>query len=239
MKLENLKFTCVIAFIALIVFSTISYATETAIKLDGDETIAPGEVKNLVLKMNCEESVGVIEGTINCDSNIQIVNIGTEYNGWTITYNEENGKFIAMKPDGAKESDVLQMSYQLKDDSSEGQVKINNVKLTTISYDIKDVSGEISKIVKLGEVQPVNSDTENSENSNSTESADNGKSTGESTSTTATDASSNLYTAGDSTTAKTILPNTGKTLLVIAIITIIIINVALTIKKLKEYEDVK
>ena len=78
--------------LAIILFEHRIYAINTQIELIGENEVEAGEKQTINMKITSRDSIGVIEGIIECDSNIDNFEVTSNYNGWTATYNESNGK---------------------------------------------------------------------------------------------------------------------------------------------------
>ncbi len=138
-----------------------------------------GSDNTITIEIANNEKVGVIEGVISHDAGIKQIEISSNYNGWIAIYNEETGKFNALKPEGTNKEEVLQITYQLDQQALQGTITVEDIELTTISYNTIDVGNNISKTIKK---ENKNANESNSGGSSSKVSGTNGETRGNRTS---------------------------------------------------------
>lgn len=127
----------------------------------------------ITIEITSSEKIGVIEGNISHDAGISQVKVSSSYNGWTATYNEETGKFNAFKAEGTNNEEVLQITYQLNSNSSQGTIEAKDINLTTISYKTIEVENIRKTIQKVNNtIANNNATTDNTRNSSVTKSTE-------------------------------------------------------------------
>lgn len=144
--MKNKKFIIIIFFTILFV-SNIALANSNSVQFNGNNEVTVGEENVITLKIQNNEPIGVIEGIINYDSNIKDLKVSSSYNGWTATYNDKTGKFNAFNAEGTSNGDVLQITYKLSENASKGSIMLNNIQLTTISYETIEIKDTIEKTI--------------------------------------------------------------------------------------------
>lgn len=139
--------------IALVVFCLVLFcslsvlAAGSTVEWVGDSEVTPGQTQTLMLKVKSNNKVGVIDGIIVYDSNIENVKISSTYNEWTTNYNSASGKFNTFKAEGTEEGEVLKLTYNLKSGATSGTITLSGAKITTTDYESESVSGNITKTV--------------------------------------------------------------------------------------------
>ena len=148
-----MKKSFIIIFLVLIMsilMGTCVIATETTINLEGSTTVPPGGTSTLNLKISSEETIGVISGKIEYDSNIDNIILSAK-NNWTVTYNSETGVFNAYKAEGAKIEEIMEIKYTVSDTVSLGTIKVDDIKMVNINYELKSVES-ITKEINIQKV---------------------------------------------------------------------------------------
>lgn len=146
------------------------YAAEVSISFKGDSEVEAGKEQVIYISVSNETEIGVIQGKISGDANIEIVNIEAKDNNWTVNYNSTTKEFNAYYADGVKSGDVLAVKYKLKTGAIKGTIKLSEIELTTISYETVNKT-DIEKTItaKAGS----NSDDSKNENENGSNSGNN------------------------------------------------------------------
>ena len=148
-----MKKSFIIIFLVLIMsilMGTCVIATETTINLEGSTTVPPGGTSTLNLKISSEETIGVISGKIEYDSNINNIILSAK-NNWTVTYNSETGVFNVYKAEGAKIEEIMEIKYTVSDTVSLGTIKVDDIKMVNINYELKSVES-ITKEINIQKV---------------------------------------------------------------------------------------
>lgn len=210
----------IIIFILILCSATKIYATNTLIQFGGKDELLSGQIQVVTLNIKTEENVGVIQGTLNCDSGITDLYINSNYNGWLVTYNKESGKFNAFNATGTKDGDVLQLSYKLKDNAQKGKIEVKDIELTTTSYKTIEVAENVVKNVNKVEIE------KEPDNNNDTDDAKQGNT---------------IVQPGkkDNTISSEILPATGKSIVIIIAIILGFTVMIIIGKKVKEYKEIR
>ena len=107
--------------------------TQQKLEIIGDNSALTGETKILTVKLSTDELIGVVSGKIAKTNNISNIEL-TGQNGWKLTYNKDTGTFNIYKEDGAKEGDLLQITYTAGNEEGTGKITLTNLKLTNLQY---------------------------------------------------------------------------------------------------------
>ena len=132
-------------------FSTSDIIQNSDILLIGDESAYTSETKTITVKLSSNDQIGVVSGIIKTNeyiTNIQLKGV----NGWAIESNpkEEGIIFNLRKADGAKEEDILEITYTAANKEGTGNISLTNLNITNIQYQTQkqeDIKKEI-KIIK-------------------------------------------------------------------------------------------
>lgn len=156
------------------------YAAEASISFKGDSEVEADKEQVVYINVSNETEIGVIQGKISGDANIEIVNIEAKDNNWTVNYNSTTKEFNAYFAEGTKSGDVLAVKYKLKTGATKGTITLSNIELTTITYETVNKT-DIEKTVtaKAGS----NSDDSKNESGNGSSSESNNESNNSSAST--------------------------------------------------------
>lgn len=138
--------TLIIA-IMMMAISTIIYAAEPQITLEGDSTIEPGKTKILTVKVTSDNEVGTVSGKIEKSENISEIKVAGK-NNWNLTYNQNEGTFVIYKAEGSKSEEIMTIEYTVANEEGTANIKVSNLKLTTLDYETKDAE-DISKDVTI------------------------------------------------------------------------------------------
>ena len=103
-----------IILILTIFFSINSYAAEKQVTLIGNNEVEAEKTQTINVKISNNEPVGVIEGVLKTDSNIEITSFKSIKSDWALTYNKSNGKFNCYNAKGIENAEILQIEYKLK-----------------------------------------------------------------------------------------------------------------------------
>lgn len=131
---------CFVLIIAGLMFTKV-YAANPIVQVNGDTTLNNGESGKLTIRVNSDNPVGVISGTISQSnvSNLTVQGLA----GWQVTYNEATGKFNAVNAAGSSNSDVAEITFKVSVSAKENiWVKLND-KITVVNtdYEKKELSG--------------------------------------------------------------------------------------------------
>lgn len=132
--MKKIQFIMLFFDIFLVIMATQVQAIQANVGFVGQKEVETGKEYTLNVKVSNDVAIGVIQGVLSYDNNIQNVTINASYNGWTTTYNTENGIFNSFNAVGTKEGEILQITYKLKDGANTGIITISNIELTTIDY---------------------------------------------------------------------------------------------------------
>ena len=146
------------------------YAAEASISFKGDSEVEAGKEQITYISVSNETEIGVIQGKISGDANIEIVNIEAKDDKWTVNYNSTTKEFNAYFAEGTKSGDVLAVKYKLKTGATKGTITLSSIELTTITYETVNKT-DIEKTItaKAGS----NSDDSKNENENGSNSGNN------------------------------------------------------------------
>lgn len=136
----------------MMAISTIIYAAEPQITLEGDSTIEPGKTKILTVKVTSDNEVGTVSGKIEKSGNISGIKVAGK-NNWNLTYNQNEGTFVIYKAEGSKSEEIMTIEYTVANEEGTGNIKVSNLKLTTLDYETKD-SKDISKDITIKKETP-------------------------------------------------------------------------------------
>ena len=148
------KIISLLLSIILIMISINVYAAESKIDILGDTSIKINETKTLIAKITTSgDSIGVISADISYSENISKVEVIGK-NGWQVTYNPSNGKVNALKAEGTKNEDFMEIKYTLKSDEKENAtIKIDNITVSTIEYNSESIGNIIKNITIQKDIQ--------------------------------------------------------------------------------------
>jgi len=127
-------------------FST-TLATGEQISFVGETEVQEGKENTINIKILANNSVGVVQGVLKFDENIEDVSVLSSYNGWTTTYNESTGLFNTFNAHGTTNGEVLQIKYKLKNGASSTKITLNSIELTTIDYNTTKINEEVTKTI--------------------------------------------------------------------------------------------
>ena len=121
------------------------------IELIGNSEVRAREEQTITVKVTNGTAIGVVEGYIKKDFNIERLKVSSSYNGWMTTYNEEQGCFNAFNPEGTIEGEVIKITYVLKDNANKATITLSDLKLTTIEYDTIELQDEVTKTITIAQ----------------------------------------------------------------------------------------
>ena len=130
----------------LFCFST-TLATGEQISFVGETEVQEGKENTIAIKIISNNSVGVVQGILKFDDNIEDVSVLASYNGWTTTYNESTGLFNTFNANGTTNGEILQIKYKLKSEATSTKITLNSIELTTIDYNSAKIEGEVTKTI--------------------------------------------------------------------------------------------
>lgn len=142
------KLISLIISIILIMISINVYAVDSKIDISGDSLIKKNEIKSLTAKITTSgDSIGVISADITYSDNISNIEVIGK-NGWQVTFNSSNGKLNALKAEGSKNEDFMEIKYTLKsDDKDNATINIKNITISTIKYSSENLSNIVKNII--------------------------------------------------------------------------------------------
>lgn len=149
------KIIFILTILMILLSSTCVFA-ENIITLSGQDTIEPGKTGTIIVKLASEKEIGVISGRIT-GKNVSDIKI-TCKNDWTMPagdINHETGAFSILKAEGAKNEEVMEISYKASNEEGQASITLNDLRITNISYEDKDL-GNITKQISIKDntVQP-------------------------------------------------------------------------------------
>ena len=166
-----------IVIITVITFLSIvscikAYAAEASINFKGDSEVEAGKEQITYINVSNETEIGVIQGKISGDANIEIESIAAKDSNWVVNYNGTTKEFVGYYADGIKSGEVLIVKYKLKSGATEGTITLSDIVLTTTTYEtITKTNIEKTVIAKAG-----TSNGENGNNSTNGNGSENGAS---------------------------------------------------------------
>ena len=104
---RNIVLVISVIISVLLVSSAYSYAAEAEVSLSGNETVETGTTQTVLVKIKNDEEIGVIQGKIVDNQNVDIVNIEACDNNWVVNYNSTTKQFNAYYANGVKDGDEL------------------------------------------------------------------------------------------------------------------------------------
>ena len=155
MKKSIIEILFTIVFLS--VLTTLVYGADPQITINGDSTVKPGETKKLTINISSDEEIGIVSGKIEATSNITDMTV-TGVNSWNLTYNNSTGEFNIYKAEGAKVQDIINIQYKAGTEEGTGTITLSNIKMTTISYESKEV-GTITKDISIANEQQTTPET--------------------------------------------------------------------------------
>lgn len=164
----------IISCIMLLFFCTKVQAKDSIISFSGDENIEVSKQQIISLKISSDKNIGVIQGRINGGTNIEIVDVVAKNQKWVTNFNNVTNQFNVYYANGAKEGEIIDIKYKLKDGSKSGTISIDKIELTTTSYETINVDG-INKTItaKIADDVDKESKSSNYTETTSTENANN------------------------------------------------------------------
>lgn len=241
MKYKKLRLIPLIVLFMIFILTVKVKATNANIILDGNTTVQAGKTYKLNVTLSSDENIGVLSGKINKSSNIKSIS-AVGKNSWNLTYNEKTGAFNIYKAEGSKNENIMELTYTVGNEASgEGNISIENSKVTTISYETID-KGTITKKLsisnntgsdenKTDDNSGEDTDKDNKNNNGGNKKNNNNKSSQQAKIT-------NKKSKNDITVANKIMPKTGKECIINILIVIIIIVAIILYKKNNEYKGV-
>lgn len=146
------KSLIIVLLISVILTMTMTYvyAANTTVTLEGTTNVTPGSTGTITIKVSSSDAIGVVSGVIATDSNITIESeddvVGL--NGWTVTYNSQDGKFNAYKAKGATSEEIIKITYKAVDSEGAGSITVSKLQVTNINYDEEELS-DITKSITI------------------------------------------------------------------------------------------
>lgn len=149
--------TILFTIVFLSVLTTLVYGAEPQITINGDSSVKPGESNELTINISSDEEIGIVSGKIGATSNITDMTV-TGVNSWNLTYNNSTGEFNIYKAEGAKVQDIITIQYKAGAEEGTGTITLSNIKMTTISYESKEIV-TITKDITIANEQQATPET--------------------------------------------------------------------------------
>ena len=224
----------------IILLSATCVFAENIVTINGKDSIEPGKTGTITVKISSEKEIGVISGKIKVEnvSNITI----TCKNGWTMPagdYNHETGAFSILKAVGAKDEEVMEISYTVPNEEGQASITLNEVKVTNINYEDTDLGNITKQIsIKNNETQP--GETENPDPSAPKEDEKQGENEGNKQNNTNVTKNNQSGKNTEVNTGKKVLPYAGyiRTILPIIIVLLVIATIVSCVMY-KRYRKIK
>lgn len=121
-------------------------AVTPVVSLEGEKEVESGELQTVSIKVVNENGIGVIQGKVSGDSNIEIVNVEAKDNKWTVNYNSKTKQFDGYCAEGVKSAEIINIKYKLKENAKQGTIEVSDVILTTLTYNTLN-EGKFEKVV--------------------------------------------------------------------------------------------
>lgn len=151
--------------VILIMTMTYVYAANTTVTLEGTTNVTPGSTGTITVKVSSSDTIGVVSGVITTDSNITIEseNDVVGLNGWSVTYNSQDGKFNAYKAKGATSEEIIKITYKAVDSEGTGSINVNQLQVVNVDYDEEELSDITKSITIKNQItdDPTNDPTDN------------------------------------------------------------------------------
>lgn len=137
----------------LILTVTTTYAAETQLQITGDNEAKAGDTKKILVKLVSDKDIGVITGKVEGDTNVTDIKV-TGKSDWMCI--SENESFKLIKAQGAKNEDVLEITYTIKEEAADKvSIKLTNLELTTIEYETIKITEVLKEVtIKINEPEP-------------------------------------------------------------------------------------
>lgn len=143
------KSLMIMLFISIIfcITATCVFAETVPVSLEGETNVTPGSTGTVNVKISSSDTIGVVSGMIEYDSNITNVQVSGK-NNWVVTYNSETGQFNAYKAEGAKLEEIIQIKYTVSNTEGTGTITLSSLQVTNINYETENVS-DITKDITI------------------------------------------------------------------------------------------
>ena len=125
--------------------------------------------------INVGEGVNTLKGTVNYDTDIlEYVNSEAQ-NGWSITYNSNNGTLLLVNMSGLVKQDqgIAKITFKVKDTATEGDTTVKLTNIESSNADEKVNPADSSVTIKVIEKQNDNNDDHVNDNNNENNNNDN------------------------------------------------------------------
>lgn len=142
-----------IGILMLVILSltfTSVYAITATVNLNGDGNVQPGTTNKISVSIASNDTIGGIEGKLVTSSNIAEIleeNLSGK-NGWTVTYNAEDGILNAFKARGTNEEEMFEIEYTVENEEGTAKIELKDLTVTDINYDEEQI-GDISKTISI------------------------------------------------------------------------------------------
>ena len=144
--MKKVYFVLILMIINIAILGITVLAASTEIKFDGNKKVEPGSTNELSVKLSSSNTVGVISGKIQVDSNLSNLKIEGK-NGWNLTYNDQTGDFNIYKAVGAKTEEIMKIEFKAAATEGTAKIKLTELKCADITYteeDMRDVTETIT-----------------------------------------------------------------------------------------------
>lgn len=171
--MKKLYLIGILMIVILSLTFTSVYAITATVNLNGENKVEPGTTNKISVSIASNDTIGGIEGKLVTSSNISEIlekNV-TGKNGWTVTYNAEDGIFNAFKATGSKGEEIFEIEYTVENEEGTAKIELKDLTVTDINYDeeqVADISKTIS-IAKKSEEQKEEEKEEQKENKTNTQ----------------------------------------------------------------------
>lgn len=148
--MKKLYLIVMLMIVILSLTFTSVYAITATVSLNGEEKVEPGTKNKILVSIASSDTIGGVEGKLVTSSNISKIseeNVSGK-NGWTVTYNAEDGIFNAFKATGTNGEEIFEIEYTTGNEEGTAKIELKDLTVTDINYDEEQV-GDISKTITI------------------------------------------------------------------------------------------
>jgi len=228
-KLVKIAASVAIIIMAMFTIACINVkAASPVVSLESEEEVECGKIQTMSVKLVNEDGIGVIQGKISGDANIEIVNVEAKDSKWIVNYNSKTKQFDGFYADGVKNGEVINIKYKLKEGAKQGKIELANITLTTITY--RTIEESLCEKVVYAKTSSGNNEDKPQNNNNEKKPADVAQNNNESYEVvTTTEEVKNK----NNNSSNGIIPNLGQSGLILICVVASILFAAISHKKLK------
>ena len=137
------------------------YAVTATVSFNGEDKVEPGSTNKIAVSITSNDTIGGIEGKIAISPNIIKLTADNVYgkNGWTVTYNPEDGTFNAFKVTGTKGEEILEIGYTVENQEGPAKIELKDLKIVNLDYEEGDTE-DVSKTISIANKQSGEPDDE-------------------------------------------------------------------------------